>query len=346
MLGKNIKYSRLKNGLTKKALAEMIGISSMAITHYENGERTPDMQILRKLTDALQVKLVDLLRNRTENHKYVHGEFRRNSTLTVSGQEFIRENVEEYFDRFISVIDILGDNALPKPPACHAIKATGDAEADAAKLREYLSFASNGPVINLVGAMENKGVLIFIDNIDSDKFSGMNGLVDDRPFIIINSKMTAERQRSTLVHELAHIFFYFDGMDDRAIEKHATAISGAFLFPTEDAERELGLHRTRITSDMAMVAKEYGISMLMLVKRASLLRIVSTSVYEDFMIQASQHGWRKNEPSRIDAEHSNLFEQLVIRAIGENEISPQKGAELLKISYAEMIRKIRLHEEA
>lgn len=346
MLGKNIKYSRLKNGLTKKALAEKVGISSMAITHYENGERTPDMQILRKLTDALQVKLVDLLRNRTENHEYAHGEFRRNSTLTVSAQEYVRENVEEYFDRFFSVIDILGDNALPKPPVCHAIQATGDAEADAAQLRKYLGFAPEGPVMNLVGAMENKGVLMFIDYIESDKFSGMNGLVDDRPFIIINSKMTAERQRSTLVHELAHVFFAFDRMEEAAIEKHATAIGGAFLFPKEDAERELGLHRTRITSDMVMVAKEYGISMLMLVKRASLLRIISMPVYEDFMIQASQHGWRKNEPSRIDVEYSDLFDQLVIRAIGEDEISPQKGAELLKISYAEMIRKIRLHEEA
>lgn len=346
MLGKNIKYSRLKLGFTKKALAEKIGISSMAITHYENGERNPDMQIMRKLTDALQVKLVDLLRNRTENHKYVHGEFRRNSTLSVSGQEFIRENVEEYFDRFFTVIDILGDNVLPNQPACHAIQATRDAEADAAKLREYLGFAPNGPIINLVGAMENIGVLIFLDNIDSDKFFGMNGLIDDRPFIIINSKMTAERQRSTLVHELAHAFFSFNEMKEDEIEDHATAISGAFLFPKEDAERELGLQRTRITRDMIMVAKEYGISMLMLVKRASLLRIVSSAVYRDFMIQASQKGWRKNEPSRIDAEYSYLFEQLVIRAIGENEISPQKGAELLKISYEEMISKIRLNEDA
>ena len=84
----------------------------------------------------------------------------------------------------------------------------------------------------------------------------------------------------------------------------------------------------------------------MLVKRAEVLNIISDNVYKDFVISASQRGWRKNEPSRISPEQSGLFEQYVIRAIGENEISPQRGAELLKLSYEDMVKMIRLHEEA
>lgn len=37
MFSKNLKYYRLKNNLSKKKLAEKIGITSMAISHYEKG---------------------------------------------------------------------------------------------------------------------------------------------------------------------------------------------------------------------------------------------------------------------------------------------------------------------
>lgn len=87
---------------------------------------------------------------------------------------------------------------------------------------------------------------------------------------------------------------------------------------------------------MLMVAKEYGISMMMLVKRAELCKVISESTARDFYFQASQHGWRKHEPSRISEEKPLLFEQLVYRAINENEISIQRGAELLKIPYSQV----------
>ena len=37
MFNKNLKYYRLKNNLSKKALASLCGVSSMLITYYENG---------------------------------------------------------------------------------------------------------------------------------------------------------------------------------------------------------------------------------------------------------------------------------------------------------------------
>lgn len=39
-------------------------------------------------------------------------------------------------------------------------------------------------------------------------------------------------------------------MDEKENEKMATAVSGAFLFPSEDAKRELGVRRTYISNDM------------------------------------------------------------------------------------------------
>ena len=188
---------------------------------------------------------------------------------------------------------------------------------------------------NLVEILENKGILVFFIEVDSDYFSGMNGTVNGIPYIVINRAMSPARIRSTIVHEVAHFAFDWpEDLSDKDEEELATAISGAFLFPKEDAYRELGYKRSSISKAMTMTCKEYGISIYMLVKRARLCEIINDSVEKVFYIRASKAGWRKAEPDwGIQKEEPNLFEQLVYRAVTEEEISVQKGAELLKTSY-------------
>lgn len=114
----------------------------------------------------------------------------------------------------------------------------------------------------------------------------------------------------------------------------ATAISGAFLFPTEDAWRELGIRRTSVTKDITLICREYGISMYLLAKRANLCGIISDHAAQEIYIKAGQAGWRKNKPSLIEREEPLLFMQRAFRAVAEKEISIQKGAEILQKSYS------------
>lgn len=345
MFSKNLKYFRLKKGLTKKALAERVNVSSMAITNYESGKRKPDMDTLKSLAEALEVRVSDFLAARNENMNFVHGEFRKNSTLTQSQQEFVRESVEEYFGRFMTAVDILGGDVLPEAPACYMLALSDDDERNAISLREHLGFSKDGPIEELIGKLENKGILVYECDLENKNFSGMNGLVNGRPYIVINPRMTPERIRSTIVHELAHLMFAWpEDMHDKEVENKATAISGAFLFPETDAIRELGIRRTSVSKDMILVAKEYGISMMLLAKRSEIVNIISASVAQKFYIRASQFGWRTAEPARIAPEHPFLFEQLVYRAVNEQEISVQRGAELLKQSFDEIVSMCRLNE--
>ena len=82
--------------------------------------------------------------------------------------------------------------------------------------------------------------------------------------------------------------------------------------------------------------------MYLLVTRAKHAKIVTDRTATDFYIAAGQHGWRSNEPSRIDAEKPILFEQLVYRAVNEEYISIQRGAELLKQPYADVAANCRM----
>ncbi|MCC8151346.1 MAG: XRE family transcriptional regulator [Lachnospiraceae bacterium] len=334
MFHKNLKFYRLKKNMTKKELASLVGVSPMSITYYEEGERKPGMDVVKSLAKALDVRVSDFLVNRDENLVFTHGEFRKNSKLPEKQQEYIKASVEEYLNRFYQTVDILGGEVLPDAPDSHRVELHEDPEQDAVAMRRYLGIAEFGSVGNLVELLENKGILVYFCDIDNDAFSGMNGLVNDRPYMIINQNMTPERIRSTIAHEMAHFIFIWPvDMAEKDIEVMATATSGAFLFPAEDAKRELGIRRSAVTKDMTLICKEYGISMYLLVKRAALCGIINSSGEKDFYIKAGKCGWKKHEPVRIEREEPTLFLQLVLRAVSENEISVQKGAELLKQPY-------------
>ena len=345
MFSKNLKYYRLRKSLTKKDLAELVGVSPMAITNYEKGERYPDMNILKKIAQVLDVTVSDFLMVRNENLRFNHGCFRKASKLSKNKQDYIIESVEDYLNRFMSIVEILGGEVLPDPPQTNVLKLLNDVEENAALLRNHLGLTTTGPVNNLIGLLENMGIIVYYLYFDSDSFSGINGFVNDRPYILINKKMKSERIRSTIVHELAHLMFNWPkDMLDKEIEEMATAISGAFLFPKNDAIRELGYKRSVVSRDMEFVAKEFGISMFLLVKRAQILGIISENVSRNFYIIASNLGWRKNEPSRIPEEKPVLFKQLVYRAINEEEISIQKGIELLKTTYTDLVKDLYQYE--
>ena len=338
MFNKNLKYYRLQKNMSKKDLADKCGVSAMTITHYENGARKPDIEMIKKLANALDVFVADFLAERNASLSFVHGEFRKQASLPESKQEYIRESVEEYFSRFFDAVECLGGNPLPDPPKTENIKWDADVERCAERIKQALGLPKSGPIKELYAVLENKGFLIMELEVESRKFSGMNGKVNQYPYIVVNANMSPERKRSTIAHELVHIMTSdkkFQAEPEE--EKHATAVAGAFLISIDDVHRELGFHRTSVTKDYVFTCEEYGISMYLLVKRAALAGIISSSVEKNFYIRANKAGYQVNEPVYIkDPESPTLLRQLVYRAVNEEGLSMSRGAELLGTSIAEM----------
>jgi Zn-dependent peptidase ImmA (M78 family)/DNA-binding XRE family transcriptional regulator len=325
----------MKSNVTKKALAEMVGVTSAAIANYESGKRMPDDETVARLAQSLHVSPFDLFSHRDANLVFRHGSFRKNTALNSGTQELIRQSVEEYFDRFFTIVRILGKSVLHSLPNLSRVAPLDNDEENAKKMRDLLGIAPSGPIPNLMAALEDKGILLYQLEFDDIHFSGMNGMINGNPYIVIKNGMTTERKRSTIAHELAHIVFDWEELSDCKIEeKRSDAISGAFLFPYEDAVRELGVRRSSVSKDMITVAVEYGVSLQLLAKRANICRIISDQSYKDFCISIAHI--RHKEPTRIKPERPLLFEQLVYRAVNEGEITIQRGAELLKRSYAQV----------
>lgn len=59
-LNERIRYYRKKIPMTQSELASKSGISLRALSNYENGLRTPSLEILIKISKALDVKIEDL----------------------------------------------------------------------------------------------------------------------------------------------------------------------------------------------------------------------------------------------------------------------------------------------
>jgi len=349
MFKKNLEYYRLRKHLSKKELADACGISAMAITNYEKGDRLPSSSIMKNLAKALDIKVLDLLSSRGGKVIFSKAEYRKSSSLNKNDEKLIWSSVSDYFERFYSIVDILGENVLPSFLDTHTLPLSNDDEENSSALREYLQMPRLGPIKNLVESLENNGILVYFCDVDNDGFLGLNGFANQRPFIVANKNMSDERNRSTIAHELAHLFFDWENSpyhEEKEIERKATAIAGAFLFPKSDAQRELGLKRRYVSMDMSSVCKEYGISMYLLVKRAELLGIIGSASSKKFYIWANAHGWKKNEPSWFDyKEESSLFEQFVKRAIAEEEISYQKGSELLRMPIKELMEQCEIYDK-
>lgn len=67
MLSERIYMYRRKNGLSQEQLAEKIGVSRQAISKWESGTSTPELEKLLALSECFNITLDDLIKEETIN---------------------------------------------------------------------------------------------------------------------------------------------------------------------------------------------------------------------------------------------------------------------------------------
>ena len=60
-LGEKIRYFRRAKNLTQKQLGDLIGISASNITKYEKGNIEPNLSILEKIAEVLEINVTELM---------------------------------------------------------------------------------------------------------------------------------------------------------------------------------------------------------------------------------------------------------------------------------------------
>lgn len=87
-VGERIKAARLNKGWTQVQLAEAVDVSSMAISRYENGSRTPNDIIVEKIATQLDVSFFELYFGMTENEIQAD---------IAASKEAHKKRLEEYY---------------------------------------------------------------------------------------------------------------------------------------------------------------------------------------------------------------------------------------------------------
>lgn len=341
VFAERFKSARLMNGFSLQDLADALGnkLSRQALHRYEKGEVIPDAEKINMLSKALKVSGDYFFR--TTKVELSDVEYRKLSKMSQKNAAIIIEKTKEYLSRYLELEEILGiQNEFVNPlnhfKAITEYKEVNDA---ANTLRDEWELGK-GAIFNVVELLEDKYVKVVKLDVAED-FDGLQTFVNDQdiPVVAYNVRKAhkLDRIRFTLLHELAHLLLKFGDVTEKQKETLCHQFAGAMLLPEETIIDELGPHRNKLsTSELGNIKKQYGISLQAIVMRARDCGIINEHYTKQFFFFMRQMNWRVDEPVEYKGvEESNRFEQLLFRALIEDQISMSKAASLSNQSLAE-----------
>lgn len=86
-----LKALRIENKLTQEQLGQMISVTKVSISGYENGNRTPDTDTLNRIADVFNVS-TDYLFGRTSRKNPL---LLYETDLTEKEEQLLREHLEQ-----------------------------------------------------------------------------------------------------------------------------------------------------------------------------------------------------------------------------------------------------------
>ena len=342
MFGQRLRLARKRAGLSLRSLAERMDpkVTAQAISKYEAGKMMPSSAVLVGLGKALDVSLDFLMSAQVE---VLDGlEFRKDSNTSARDRARAEAVLIDHLEGYLTIEEVLGI-----PPTgdsfvdCHCDCITTDAQIDdkADQLREAWDLGTD-PVPSLCALLEEKGIKVVEADLP-ERISGLacramrqGRVVADA--VVVSTRTNVERKRFTLAHELAHKIIRSTGNPAIKLEAAMNRFAGAFLVPGRDLLEKVGARRHRVTYyEIARLKHTYGVSAAAILVRLGQVGVLRpTAVRRAFATFA--RSWLTSEPEPMGDgqgfaafEKPQRFRRLVWRAVGEELISPVRGAALL-----------------
>lgn len=307
-LGEAIETARRSRGLTQPEVAELASITQAALSRYENDQRTPEPEVLKRLAAALGVT-VELLEGagRMKGAMAVDAHMRRRKTAkpTIWRQLEARLNMLRLHTRHLfEEVSLHAEQIIP------LFDPVDTTPADAARLTRMQWRMPSGPVRDLTAWVEAAGCVIIEEDFDTARVDGLSQWVGDYPVVLLNVHAPTDRKRLTLAHELGHLCLHSIEVTDD-MEADANAFAAEFLMPSETIRPHL---RNLTLGRLYDLKREWGVSMQAVVERAHHLKVLAPAQRTSFYKRFSAMGWRTTEPisDELPCEQPRLA-----RAIGD-----------------------------
>lgn len=313
--GENLKNVRELKSLSRKELAQLVGVTEQAIWQYENQKTVPNFEIFKELEKIFSVKPqffysknfiskisdIEHIAYRSSDR-----EARKKAKIETIYLDFIDYFIDQ-FERYIEPsTNLIDDLSKDFEDQFNRIEPEGKKEVlkeIAKKSRIELGLKDNNK--DLMYKLEMAGIFVIEKQLGSKIDAYSTWTEDNKAFIILgNINKTAVRRNFDLAHELGHLLIHrsvdLDSLSKdeyRQIETEANDFASYFLMPEKNFVEDFKLitKRSNPYSYLEMKMK-YLVPIASLEYRAYKLGLLTYEENRYFYAYLNRHHLRQHEP--------------------------------------------------
>ena len=384
ILADRLVAARKACGLNQDTAAVHLGMSRPTFIAIEKGTREPKPSELLGLAKLYNTSVNALLRQSTPPLKIApHLRSVMDKSRRLGDTADMPESNPGLDDAISKLTTLVDDyqfleaktqnhgalNAPPRRSHYHG-NLNHFAELCAQEERVRLGIGTHEPIAELRKTLEEVGVHVFLDGLDS-KLAGLYAFVETFGYcILVNRKHPRVRRRWTIAHEYGHFLFDRDrpGVDylepmlrKPENERFADAFAAAFLMPNAGVERRFSQifeqNRDVNVGDVCRMANFYGVSLAAMTLRLEYLGHVPKGSWDSIKasgVRVTDIQAEAGVNEQCDSDSLELFPEryimLAVQAWFSETISIGQFAKLLRRSPIEARelaqRRSRLFDDA
>lgn len=298
--------AREATGLTQAAVAQHAHVSQALMSKIENGFDTPSPEFLAKAAEICDVPVGFFEQQDAVLSDTVFDIFhKKRLALPQKPLRKANANVQRLrmeTARLLRSVDVPATRPFP-------VLSLNEHEspAEVALLTRATWRMPNGPLPNLVDAVEATGAPVILADLGHEKLRAMSmaGVTGDNAHLIaVNSRLPASAQRFALAHEVGHLIMH-DGAATQDMETEADEFASALLMPATDISPQLRNVRFR---DLGELKRRWRVSLAALIYRAHSLGLITERHYRTLNIELNRlPNGRKREPGEFLPEEPKLI---------------------------------------
>lgn len=322
--------ARQRAMLTKKELANRIGVDPRAISGFEAGQYEPTEDNLLRIACATGFPREFLEADDIEVLSTEGVSFRSMSKMTAKQRDAAVAAGSIAF-----VLSDWVDEEFELPDVDIPDYSNADPEVAAESLRDHWGLGLQ-PIKNMVHLLESKGIRVFSLAEPSDEVDAYSVWRGRRPFVFLNTGKSGERRRFDAAHELAHLILHRHGaVYGTEAEKEAHAFAAAFLMPKASL-KAIG----RVVPNFEFIIQQkklWAVSASAMTMRLHALGMLTYYHYNRLFIELSSRGYRSGEPGGMKPETSQVWRK-VFATLRSEGLGVQGLADNLAVPSEEIVK--------
>lgn len=329
--------AREYRGLTQEQLGRALGVTQAKIAKIEGGIQVDVSEVHTELLcDTLGFPIKFFQQNEQllgwGSSAYY---YRKKASVTAVDRKRIQGQVNICRIHLKKLLQSVEIEANRKLPILDLEDEFGGSPDQAARAMRSFWGLPDGPIKNVTALIESAGVIVVPMDFGTNSIDATSiRLAEIPPVIFISTRISSDRWRWTLVHELAHLLIH--QVPTETMEDQADAFAAEFLLPEIELKPQFARIGKIRLQDLANLKPYWKVSMQALLMRATGLENLKKSEAQYLWMQISKLNYRMNEPNPLPKEAVKTYPEIMKFFEEQMEYSKDDMASVLNITPREL----------